>query len=80
VDGNGGDVFDNIRNANTLSTNFFYVDDYFRAVIGDAVLATENPGGLDGRNIIFTYYIPEPGVLAFGLLAGAGWLLRRRRA
>lgn len=72
IDGNGGDLFDNI-----YAVNFGNATNLWRAEIGDAVLASEDPGGLDGRNVIFTY-IPEPGATALFLAASALWLRSRR--
>lgn len=72
IDGNGGNLFDNI-----YAVNFGNATNLWRAQIGDAVLASENPGGLDGRNVIFTY-IPEPSTAM--IVAVGALLVWRRRA
>jgi hypothetical protein len=77
-DGNGGLLFDNILNADTGSTNFFYPDDRFIAAFGAAPLANENPGGLGGREIVFIYLIPEPAVTGLVSLVVLAYRLRRR--
>jgi len=74
-DTNGGAIFDNIFDNDGIANPFH---GYFQASWGDAPLAAENPGGLNARNIVFTYLIPEPSAAAFVMLSAAALLLRRR--